>query len=484
MDITTLVVKFLADNQQLLQGVGQIQKVMTNLDNIIKSVGLSFAIAFGKQKANEFVDLSDRMNKLSKATRESTDDLQKWENAVKIAGGDSDAFSGTVKNLADELNLLPFNGAGGKMLGMFSSVGIMTRNAEGQIKKPLELLTELSDKMAGMGEAKSLTFGTRFGLDENTVRIMQQGRDALKSYLEQGKSVGILSQDEIKRGAAMKRTFNEMQAAVTFLGLRIGSALLPAVKLFNELMQKIGQFAQKNERLLKSAFLAAATVITAALIPAVVALGKAMLLSIVSNPILLALAAISAAIMLLVDDFLAFKEGAESFFDWGGIIDKLQPFIDFFNTTLKEALSLGLDILKQFALSVGDIVHAIVWAFHSLGEEIGKAFAAVVSQWDKISGFASKVKGWFGFGSEDKENGTGFRSDSPGAVLSSAVQMPSEVMGDTNNTATVNNANRTTTIQNVNITAQKVDSANIVPLAEKAAGSSGSVYQQNFALGG
>ena len=472
--------------QNLLSGVEQAKNALVSLDGIVKSVGIAFALNFGKQKANEFVDFADKMNDLSQKTGESVENIQKWNNAIKSAGGDADGFNRVLTNLADELNV-PWKD--GNLKAMFRTLGIQAHDASGKMRKPLDMIADLSGKLKGMDESTVMTFGEKFGFDQKTVNLLKEGQGQLAEYLDKGKKMGVFSKEQIARGAELKKTFQEMKTASTLFGLQIGSALTPLIASLAGTFRVISDWFKNNERIVR------ATVIVGAflgIVKAIKAFDIAAKISALTNPYVLLFGAIVAALALLVEDFLAFKDGAESLLPWDKIINATKPFVDGFISLfesiipfIKGVCSTITDVFSGFfdflfkIFSGGELLPSLL----EFGEKIEGIFSGIADSiidvfsgafdyiignftklTDKIGGAWKTFKGWFGFGDAVE----------PEKIPS----VPEAASVQNSNSSVVNNANRTMTIQKVEIKTDKIDSESFASVAEKASGFD--TFQANY----
>lgn len=485
--------------QNLLSGVEQAKNALVSLDGIVKSVGIAFALNFGKQKANEFVDFADKMNDLSQKTGESVENIQKWNNAIKSAGGDADGFNRVLSNLADELNV-PWKD--GNLKAMFRTLGIQAHDASGKMRRPLEMIADLSEKLKGMDESAVTTFGEKFGFDQKTINLLKEGRGQLAEYLDKGKKMGVFSKEQIARGAELKRTFQEMKTASTLFGLQIGSVLTPLIASLAGAFRVISDWFKNNERIVRATVIAGAFL---GIVKAIKAFDLAAKISALTNPYVLLFGAIVAALALLVEDFLAFKDGAESLLPWDKIINVTKSFVNVFKglfdkvfPIIKGVFSAVTGVISSFVefvtnmfmggdllsslLNFGNqiesvfsgIAESIIGAFTSAFDFITSAFSKVT---DKISKGWKTFKGWFGFGEDDSKKDEEAISTN-GMLEEKIPSVPEAASVQNSNSSVVNNANRTMTIQKVEIKTDKIDSESFASVAEKASGFD--TFQANY----
>lgn len=455
--------------QNLQAGIEKAKSALATLDGMVKSIGDKFSLSFGQQKVTEFSEFADKINDISQKTGESVEEIQKWNNAINAAGGDAESFNKVLGDLADELNV-PWQD--GNLKAMFRTLGVQAHDASGKMRKPLDMISDLSGKLKGMDDSSVMTFGEKFGFDQKTINLLKDGQGQLAQYLDKGKKMGIFSKEEIKRGAELRKTFTEIKTASTLLGLQIGSALTPVAKALASAFQSISGWFRENERVVKAGMIIGAFL---GIIKAIKAFDLAAKISALTNPYVLLFAAIVAALALLVEDFLAFKEGAEHLMPWNEILEGGKAFIDGF---MKIGEKIGnviaslftgegiLESLAEFGNEVENIFNGIadiiIGVFSHAFDFITDGFKKITG---KLGGALNTVKGWFGFG------GSG---DTDGKIPS----VPDSASVQNSNSSVVNNANRTMTIQKLEIKADNVDSESFSGIAEKAAGFN--TFQANY----
>lgn len=495
-----LTFRFVGKFQGLLAGVEKAKSALKSLDGIVRSIGDKFSFDSAKEMVSDFSDFADKINEVSKKTGESVEEIQKWNNAINAAGGDAEGFNNVLTNLADELNM-PWQD--GNLTGMFSKFGVLARDASGNMKKPIEMITELSDKLKGFDSGTVQTFGEKFGFDQKTIDLLKDGQGQLAQYLEKGKKMGVFSKEEIRNGAELRKTFSAIKASATLLSLQIGSSLTPVAKTLAEAFQAISGWFKENERVVKAAAIVGAFY---AIIKAIKAFDVAAKISALTNPYVLLFAAITAGLALLVEDFLAFKEGADSLLPWDEMIEGTKNFV----SGLVTIVGTIVDVLLSFIAPVKDAVAAFVeflinvfsgkGILESLSEfadqveqsfdkmagyilqAFGGAFDAVAAMFEKLTGKLGSAwktfKGWFGFGDDEDVKVEGKNALSGSGIEEKIPHVPDVASVQNSSSSVINNANRSMTVQKLEIKTDKVDSASLAGIAEKAAGFD--TFQANY----
>lgn len=351
--LDTLVVELLLNSSAFAAQSKGVEKALNGIKTAAQATGLVVAAMFVKSGISQFVSQAQELSNLSRAVRENAEDLQAWGEAVKREGGTAEGFNSTVKKLSDDLMSIPLTGGNSPLLGGLVRLGVQFRNLDGSVRKPLAVLKDLSARFQGMSAAQSLAIGKKLGLDEATIRLLQKGRKGLDELLVKYKELGVMSNEDIKTGERLKKMFQDYQQVITALGLRFIRFFLPAAEKVSQWLTTAAKWVQQHSRAVEAAIIAVAGAITLYLAPA--------LLKLAFNPVLLGLTAIGAALFLLVEDFMAWKQGADSAF--APVYEWIKKLIDGL-TEIEEKFQIFSKI-KGFIGGIKD-------GLFSIGEAIGE----------------------------------------------------------------------------------------------------------------
>ena len=302
--LDTLVVELFMNSSAFAAQSKGVEKALNGIKTAAQATGLVVAAMFVKSGIAQFVSQAQELGNLGRSVRENAEDLQAWGEAVKREGGTVEGFNSTVKKLSDDLMSIPLTGGNPPLLGGLVRLGVQFRNLDGSVRKPLDLLKDLSSRFQGMSNAQSLALGKKIGLDEATIRLLQKGRKGLDELLVKYKELGVMSNEDIKTGERLKKMFQDYQQVITALGMRFIRFFLPAAEKLSQWLTTAARWVQQHGRIVEAAILAISLAITGYLAPALLALAF--------NPVVLGLLAIAALIALVIEDILAFREGADS----------------------------------------------------------------------------------------------------------------------------------------------------------------------------
>lgn len=398
--LDTLVVELVLNSAAFAAQSKGVEKALNGIKTAAQATGLVVAAMFVKSGITQFVSQAQELGNLSRSVRENAEDLQAWGEAVKREGGTVEGFNSTVKKLSDDLMSIPLTGGNSPLLGGLTRLGVQFRNLDGSMRKPLAVLKDLSARFQGMSAAQSLAIGKKLGLDEATIRLLQKGRKGLDELLVKYKELGVMSNQDIKTGERLKKMFQDYQQVITALGLRFIRFFLPAAEKVSQWLTTAAKWIQQHGRIVEAAILGISLAISGYLAPA--------LLKLAFNPVVLGLTAIAAVIALVIEDILAFREGAESvtgdvinYFKnlWNGIVFVKDAIVALWEQFTKipvvsQALDAILLPLKAIKTVVEWLIDGIKQLWDLLDVDIGDSLKSA-TDWllDKINPFSFIGKG-------------------------------------------------------------------------------------------
>jgi hypothetical protein len=204
-----------------------------------------------------------------------------------------------------------------QLLPLFARLGINFREPFDQI------MVDLSKRFSGMDRKIAFSFGMASGIPEDVMNLILQGPGAMQGALARTKGFGPTGK-EAASATQLKRRFTDLELVIVKIGYDLLYKVTPHLEKFLDILQKIGAWAQRHEKIVAIiAGVAAALAGVAALgtgIGVVAMAWTALTGAIVAAAPALAVvgivAALGAAILLLWDDYKVWSEGGTSLFDW------------------------------------------------------------------------------------------------------------------------------------------------------------------------
>lgn len=398
--IDTLIVKLGLDNTDFQDKIKDAEKQTKELDeqtnNLTDSMRgaviqgtifgniLSNALGFIADKAREAIlsynNLAENLRLVSRATNQSIEDFQRWSYAIEYSGGNVQAFQSTFEKLSKQIRQAPFTHNSTFLRGL-SELGVNVHNANGQIKSMSDLLLGLAGRLGGMSEGKAFLIGQRLGLDDDTIRLLREGKDAVQAYLDKTKEDGIIQKQNLEIYERLRKVRVEFSKYWSEITIKIGNFILPLILKLTESLNKVTDWLRENSTFIKHTLqlLGIIVGVIAAITLAIGVLTKSLFL------LKTALWGLGiGAIILLWDDFMTYLEGGDSVI--GRVIDKIKEW----GTAFKEWLAPGIQFAKDMWEGFVDFfAQKIEWC---------------INLYDRFASKINGLLGWAGIGSDIIEN--------------------------------------------------------------------------------
>ena len=398
--IDTLIVKLGLDNADFQDKIKDAEKQTKELDkqtnNLTNSMRgaviqgtifgniLSNALGFIADKAREAIssydNLAEYLRLVSRATNQSIEDFQRWSYAIEYSGGNVQDFQSTFVSLSKQIRQAPFTHNSTFLRGL-SELGISVHTANGQIKSMSDLLLGLAGRLGGMSEGKAFLIGQRLGLDDDTIRLLREGKDAVQAYLDKTKEDGILQKQNLEIYERLRKARVELSKYWSEITIKIGNFILPLILKLTESLNKVTDWLRENSTFIKHT-LQLLGIITGTITTIILAIG------ILTKSLFLLKTALwglgIGAIILLWDDFMTYLEGGDSVI--GRVIDKIKEW----GTAFKEWLAPGIQFAKDMWEGFVDFfAQKIEWC---------------INLYDRFASKINGLLGWAGIGADIIEN--------------------------------------------------------------------------------
>ncbi|MBR8123223.1 mannosyl-glycoprotein endo-beta-N-acetylglucosamidase [Burkholderia multivorans] len=134
-----------------------------------------------------FASKLERLYFVSQRTGASAANLRGFEFAARNMGVSAEAATGTIENLARFLR----NNPAGE--GYLATLGVQTRNANGELRDTVDIMSDLGKALASKPTWLASQYGNILGIDENLLLAMRNGdfERLLKQYREMSQTTGL-----------------------------------------------------------------------------------------------------------------------------------------------------------------------------------------------------------------------------------------------------------------------------------------------------
>ncbi|KVU18299.1 hypothetical protein [Burkholderia ubonensis] len=216
------------------EGVEDVTKGVTQLIATISGAALTVSAGVAA-----FASKLERLYFVAQRTGASATSLRGFEFAARNMGVSAEAATGTIENLARFLR----NNPAGE--GYLATLGVQTRNANGELRDTVDIMSDLGAALAKKPTWLASQYGNILGIDENLMLAMRNGdfEKLLKQYREMSKTTGLdKAADDSHRFMTQLRGLG-----TTFenLGIRVEGAMLrkigPQLDRFQRWMDEHGE---------------------------------------------------------------------------------------------------------------------------------------------------------------------------------------------------------------------------------------------------
>ncbi|WP_228136563.1 cell wall hydrolase [Acinetobacter sp. Ag2] len=376
-------------------GLGQMQDAMGRIE--LKSASLKVALltlATGaviavRQTASEL----DKLYFSSQRIGASATNITAFGNAISQMGGNAESAIGTLESLAEKMRNSP------GYEGMINSLGVNTKQANGEMRDRVDVMKDLSGVLAQMPAYQANAYANSLGIDQNTLLAMRDGKfvSNMEKYQKIQEQLGM-NDDLTKSGNDFMTEYRDL-TMVTKTGFQVivmqaGKALIPILRLLNQLIQAgISAFSQLNPEikqmlgvglrfgmlvLVLGGFIKTFGMLFKfiPMIKSFIGVLKLFRLAFLASPIGIILA-LAAALALLYDDYKTWRDGGKSLFDWSKwtngietIINKIKDFLDLLDKIKDKVINFVQKIISDPVSAVQEVVETTKDVLSNVGNEL------------------------------------------------------------------------------------------------------------------
>ncbi|WP_407059274.1 hypothetical protein ACJBUE_20410 (plasmid) [Ralstonia syzygii subsp. celebesensis] len=327
--------------------------------------------------------IADQMESLyfaSQRTGAAVANIQALGFAAGQMGSSADAARGSLESLARFMR----NSPGAE--GLIHSIGVQTREANGELRDTTEIMGDLGAQFASMPYYRANAYAQALGIDEKTLMAMREGMGQVgDEYREMLTKAGMDSQAAAKSSHEFMNEVRSLGAAFVILGQKVATTLTGKLsgdlrRFRDGIVDNFGRIAGIVEKVANGVLMVADVISTLAIrgmqaigavvdwfngldgttkmvMESVFALGVAWKLlnkTFLATP-LGRILMLGTAILALYDDYKVWKEGGQSLIDWS----QWEPGIKAAGEGIRWLKGLLSDMMYR-AIAAVDAVDAIV----------------------------------------------------------------------------------------------------------------------------
>jgi len=369
LNVGELFVDITAKDNKLVQSLSKAEqktaKSAAAMSAKLAGIGKGMTIAGGVITAafgaivTKTTQLGDRLDKMSKRTNVSVEQLSALGYAAKISGADLDTVEKSLRYLARGMD--DVSQGIGEAKDAFEFLDIAVTDTEGNLRPTMDVLKEAATKLAAMtDETKQVAlatdiFGARYGTQ--LLPMLKEGGDGIEALMEKAKELGIvMSTEAAAKAAEFNDRITDLKESVGGMGRSIGEILIPPLIKFSEkaieIIKKIKAWADAHKPLVEMIVKVGAT------------LG---VLAAVGGPILLAVSAFMKMKVAITAISVAMKALAASTGPIGLIILAVGALAVAWTTNFGGIRDFTIAVVGKVTEALGWLWDKVKWVLEKLG---------------------------------------------------------------------------------------------------------------------
>lgn len=305
--------KNLQDTESVSQKVGQrFSEMLKPLIGIAAGFASVNAVISGFKNTLAYdIDLG----KTSRALGINIEQLDAWDNAVRLAGGTAEGFQSSIRSLAEHFNTNP-------------SVAI-------------KFLPQLADVFHKISRFSAFKLGKSLGItDEATILLLQQGRREVEAIIKQQYELGVVTKKDEELTTVYNQSLLKLDISYRKLANTLFEDTLPSITAFFSFLSKGLSYLSDHKDLVIGAFIG----IGAAALSAGIAFG---LITLEVTLISVAVIALIAIFALLFEDIKGYFNGSDSLL--GEYIDEWKRLGKLINDIIDNWIDKISSFIKKFS---------------------------------------------------------------------------------------------------------------------------------------
>jgi MFS family permease len=182
--------------------------------------------------ADGIIKSRTEMFHLKEQTGMATEEISKWQSAVKIAGGSAEEFNASLKGLGGNLVAIEKGLPRAKRaLVAFQAAGIQGLG-KGMHVETTDVLDQIHEKFSNgkLSLQEAMTLGSKMGIQgEAMIRILHKQGAEYEELMAKSKALGVVREEDAAAAEKAEESMNTMKIAVSKLFGAFASMLIPVM---------------------------------------------------------------------------------------------------------------------------------------------------------------------------------------------------------------------------------------------------------------
>lgn len=402
---------FRIDTAQFSKATSAIDNFAANANTVMGALAGHFAFQAIKDFVDSTTEAMANVGKTAGYLGISTNALGELRYAAEKSGVSIDTLDDSLKEL--QIRAVDAKSGTGEAAEAFAALGMKSTDAAGNMREPLELLSEVADRLKKLPTQSERIWvvDSMFG-DQGAemLKILKDGSVGLANMRREAKELGYtLDDDAVGSAIRFRQALTTLKASLGGMIRTVFASLLPTMTGFVEGSAAMWKslsttFANlgKNTSVVRTVFIALGVVLAALAVKAAIAFAPFYVVAAIFAAKAALIIALVAGIALVIDDLWTAFAGGESVIknvfqalkSWG--TNLLRSIWDFLPTDLQENLKAAFSIAKTVIEKITNFVMTVfrrAWgfAFDIAGTVVTELKNAAVQIFDVLSALIAKV---------------------------------------------------------------------------------------------
>ena len=160
----------------------------------------------------------------------SAHELNKWGNAVKLAGGSASEAQGAFSQLTEDFQKFNATGEQSSLLQFLRARDVAIRDQNGNLRDQGEIFEELADKTAQYGRQYQATMFRQIGLQQGYINYLVQTKQERQQLLAASERDNQVTDESVKRAQELQAYWRNIGIEIEAAGQKILTEVTPYVK--------------------------------------------------------------------------------------------------------------------------------------------------------------------------------------------------------------------------------------------------------------
>jgi hypothetical protein len=175
-------------------GMGRSMMAVGLLTAAVYKLNSALGLPALKRMAQETVDSETRTLRLANSLQLNSVAMQAWQKSIQLQGGDVGSFNASLEKMSANLGKLGTNVRGAKILQQYLGLAGVTDSMV-QGKDALGVLQLFGQQMQGMSVERQFLVGRKLGLDDATIRTLQETGPMISQQVAEMKQLAATNEE-------------------------------------------------------------------------------------------------------------------------------------------------------------------------------------------------------------------------------------------------------------------------------------------------